>query len=312
MRKTMKRASIILMGTAAKRWLVTIAIILLPASLVMADGDGPTRKMTAAETAAYESVRKAVRDALPSNLADYTPSFSGFDGPALLPEGLSSERMHRMSFSVRYTLTAEAGQKQAVTALMKGTGGSQARQDKLTALRAKNAELTQARDKTRDRAEKERIRTELKAVRDEENKLVAEIASANQAWATAGGGIPAMQEVAQALPARELSVRFQLNQDIRIRDQAKPYTIPGFPVAFDQNDGCIDFGSYCITALLGPFEKGKQVSGSTEYSLRNTPRGVPTKPRGLALIVSGPKDKPEAVRNLLQKTDLAKLKALLP
>ena len=294
-----------------KRWLVSIAIILLPASLAMADGDGPTRKMTAAETAAYESTRKAVRDALPSTLADYTSSFSGFDGSALLPEGMSPDRMHRMSFSVKYTLTAEAGQKHAVAALMKRTQGSQAQQDKLAALRAKNEELKKAR-KTRDRSEKERIRAELKAVQDEENKLVAEIASANQASATAGGGAPAMQEIARALPAKELSVRVQLNQDVRIRDQAKPYSIPGFPMAFDQSEGCADFGSYCITALLGPFEKGKRVSGATEYNLRNVPLGVPTKPRGLALVVSGPKDKPEAVRNLLQKTDLGKLKAMLP
>jgi hypothetical protein len=32
----------------------------------------------------------------------------------------------------------------------------------------------------------------------------------------------------------------------------------------------------------------------------------------LALVVSGLKDKPEAVRDLLQKTNLGKLKALLP
>ena len=177
---------------------------------------------------------------------------------------------------------------------------------------AKSEELKKARSKTRDRDEKERIRAELKAVQDEENRLVAEIASANQAWATAGGGIPAMQEVGSTLPAKELTVRLQLNQDIRIHGQAKPYSIPGFPMAFDQNDGCVDFGSYCITVLLGPFEKGRQVSGSTEYNLRNTPLGVPTKPRGLALVVSGPKDKPEAIRNLLQKTDLGKLKAMLP
>ena len=49
--------------------------------------------------------------------------------------------------------------------------------------------------------------------------LSAEIASANQARATAEGGIPAMQEARRALPARELSVRLQLNQDVRIHDQ---------------------------------------------------------------------------------------------
>ena len=299
-------------GPAMNRWLVTMAIVLLPASLAVADGDGPTRRMTAAETAAFESTGKAIRDALPATLADYTASFTGFDGPGLLPEAMSSDRMHRMSFAVKYTLTAEASQKQGVAALLQRTQGTQAQQDKLAALRSKNEELKKARSKTRDRDEKERIRAELKAVQAEENKLVAEIAAANQAWATAGGGIPAMQEVGKILPAKELTVRVQLNQDVRIRGHANPYAIPGFPIAFDQSEGCLDFGSYCITVLLGPFEKGKQISGSTEYTLRNTPLGVPTKPRGLALVVSGPKDKPEAARNLLQKTDLGKLKAMLP
>ncbi|MHB8772436.1 MAG: hypothetical protein ACYC7J_15685 [Syntrophales bacterium] len=294
-----------------KRWLASAAIVLLSASLAAADGDGPTRKMTAAETAAYESTRKSVREALPATLADYAASFSGFDGPAELPEALSADRMHRMSFAVKYTLTAEASQRQAVAAVMQRTQGTQAQQDKLAALRAKNAELKKAR-KTRDRDEKERIRAELKALNAEENRLVAEIASANQARATAGGGIPAMQELGKTLPAKELALQLQINQDVRITGQAKPYSLPGFPTAFDQNEGCPDFGSYCITVLLGPFAKGKQVGGSTEYTLRNSPSGVPTKPRGLALVVSGPKDKPEAVRNLLQKTNLGKLKALLP
>lgn len=293
-----------------KQWLASAAIVLFSASLALADGDGPSRKMTAAEAAAYESTRKAVREALPPNLAGYTPAFSGFDGAALLPAGLPADRMYRMSFAVKYALTAEASQRQAVAALMNLTQGTQAQQDRLAALREKSEELKRAR-KTRDRDEKERIRAELKALNDQENTLVAEIASVSRAGATAGGGVPVMQEVAQTLPAKERSVRLQVNQDVRIHDRAKPYPLPGFPAAFDQDEGCPDFGSYCITVLLGPFAAGKRIGGATEYTLRASP-GVPTKPRGLALVVSGPKDKPEDVRDLLLKVDLGKLKAVLP
>ena len=293
-----------------KRWIVGCALVLLTASPALADGDGPDQKMTAAETAAYESTRKTIREALPPNLADYSSAFSGFEGPALLPAGLPSDRMYRMSFAVKYALTAEASQRQAVAALMNLTQGTPAQQDKLAALRAKSEELKKAR-KTRDRDEKERIRAELKALNEEENRIVAEIASANQARAAAGGGIPAMQEVARALRAKELAIQLRINQDVRIPDRAKSYSIPGFPTAFAQDEGCPEFGSYCITVLLGPFEKGKRISGETEYALRASP-GVPTKPRGMALVVSGPKDKPEAVRNLLPKVDLGKLKKLLP
>jgi hypothetical protein len=39
---------------------------------------------------------------------------------------------------------------------------------------------------------------------------------------------------------------------------------------------------------------------------------VPTKPRGIALVVAGPKDKPQSVRDFLAQVDLAKLRSLLP
>jgi hypothetical protein len=46
--------------------------------------------------------------------------------------------------------------------------------------------------------------------------------------------------------------------------------------------------------------------------MRNIPLGVPTKPRGLMLVVSGPKEKPEKVKELLGKVDLKKLNSMLP
>jgi len=51
---------------------------------------------------------------------------------------------------------------------------------------------------------------------------------------------------------------------------------------------------------------------ATLYALRNTPLGVPTKPRGLMVVVSAPKEKPEKVKELLGRVDLEKLNALLP
>ena len=114
------------------------------------------------------------------------------------------------------------------------------------------------------------------------------------------------------LKRQELNVRVQINQDVYVGDKAKPYQLAGYPMAFEQSEGCPDFGSYCVSVLLGPFEKGKKDSESTLFTLRNTPLGVPTKPRGLMLVVSGPKEKPEKVKELLGRVDLKKLNSLLP
>ncbi len=97
-----------------------------------------------------------------------------------------------------------------------------------------------------------------------------------------------MQEVGAALPPKELNVRVQINQDVRLGDKAKPYQLAGYPMAFSQSEGCPDLGSYCVSILLGPFEKGKRAGEATLYTLRNTPLGVPTKPRGLMVVVSAP------------------------
>lgn len=296
-----------------KRCLVlTMIYLLLPSTLAFADGDGPTRDMKPRERSAYNLVKKTVREAISTGLANYTVSFSGFDDRNQIFEGMKSDQMFRMDFAVKYTVSSDFMEKQSVEAVMGRTKGTPQQQARMAELQEKNAELKKARDKTKDRSEKERIRAELKTVRDEENRLSDEISAQIQAWASKGGGAPAMQEVASALPAKELNVRVEVNQDVRIGNKAKPYPLAEYPMAFEQNEGCPDYGTYCVSVLLGPFEKGKKHAESTLYTLRNTPLGVPTKPRGLMLVVSGPKEKPEKVKELLGKVDLKKLNLLLP
>ena len=296
-----------------KRCLVlTMMCLLLPSSLAFADGDGPTRNMNPDEKSAYELVKKTVREATSAGPVNYTASFSGFDNRNQIFVGMKSDQMFRMAFEVKYTVSSEFMDRQSVAAVTGRTKGTPQQQARMAELQAKNAELKKARDKTKNRGEKERIRAELKTVRDEENRLNDEIVSQIQAWSAKGGGVPAMQEIAGGLSPKELNVRVQLNQDVRIGDKAKPYPLAGYPMAFEQNEGCPDYGTYCVSVLLGPFEKGNKPTESMLYKLRNTPLGVPTKPRGLMLVVSGPKEKPEKVRELLGKVDLKKLNSLLP
>jgi hypothetical protein len=294
------------------RRLACTAMLLLFATIAMADGDGPTRNMNPAENAAYGSVQKTIRSALSVPLPNYTASFSGFEDRYQIFEGMKSDQMFRMDFAVKHTVSPEFEQKQASASVMNRTKGTPQQQEKMAELNSKDAELKKARDKTRDRAEKDRIRAELKTVHEEQNRLSAEINAQIQAWAASGGGVTAQQETVKGLPPKEFNVRLRPNQDVRISDHAKPYPLAGYQTSFEQSEGCVDFDSYCITVLLGPFEKGKRISGSTQYTLRNTPLGVPTKPRGLMLVVSGPKEKPEKVKELLGEVDLGRLNAMLP
>ena len=296
-----------------KRCLMLAMIcLLLPSALAFADGEGPTRDMNPGERSAYELVKKTVREATSAGLVNYTSSFSGFDDRNQIFERMKSDQMFQMTFAVNYTISSEFMQKQSVAAVMARTKGTPQQEARRAVLQAKHAELTKARNKTKDRGEKDRIRAELKTVNDEENRLTAEIAAQIQAWSTKGGGVPAMQEIASGLPPQELNIRLQINQDVYVGNKAKPYQLAGYPMAFEQSEGSPDSGSYWVSVLLGPFEKGKKNDESTLYTLRNTPLGVPTKPRGLMLVVSGPKEKPEKVKELLEKVDLKKLNSLLP
>lgn len=283
------------------RCLACAAGLLLFATTAVADGDGPTRNMNPAEKAAYESVRKTIRRALSAPLPNYTAWFSGFDDRCQILEAMKADQMFRMNFALKYTISPEFEQKQAVAGVMDRTKGTPQQQEKMAELNSRDAELKKARDKTRDRAEKDQIRAELKSVHEEQSRLSAEINAQIQA-----------SETVKGLPPREFNVRLRLNQDVRISDHAKPYSLTGYRTSFEQSEGCVDVGSYCITVLLGPFEKGKRISGSTEYTLRNTPLKLPTKPRGLMLVVSGPKENPEKVKELLGMLDLEQLDSMMP
>ena len=119
-----------------RRWVAFAISLLLPASLALADGDGPSRKMTGPEVAAFNALTGAVQEALPKTPANYTLAFS--DGQ----------------------------QRTLFTDRAKGTPEQQTR---LAALDAKDG--GKAREATRDRGEKDRIRAEQKAVQKEANQL---------------------------------------------------------------------------------------------------------------------------------------------
>jgi hypothetical protein len=86
----------------------------------------------------------------------------------------------------------------------------------------------------------------------------------------------------------------------------------GFPLAFKQTEECRDYGTSCISVFLGAFDKEKRVGGYTRYNLRNANLGVTTKPRGLVVVVAGPKEQAQGRRDFLSQVNLAKLKGLLP
>jgi len=293
------------------RWLVSVFCVLVTATLALADGDGPSRKMNSSEAAAFNALQGTIRAALPKTPANYTATFTGFDQNEI-PEAIRPDQMRQMSFLAKYTLNKDFREAQQKSAWMDKAKGTPEQQARRAALTARGEELTKARNSTRDRGEKDKIREELKKVSAEGNALDEEIAAQYLAWMRSGGAATASQNVDSALPPKELSIRIFVNQDVFVNDIATPYKIQGIPLAYEQNDMCQDHGTYCITVLLGSFDKEKRSSGSTRYNPRNANPGVPTKARGMVLVVSGPKDRPEASKDFLKKTDLAKLKALVP
>ena len=61
---------------------MTIGVaLLLPAALALADGEGPSRKMTGPEAAAFDDLKRAVQEALPKTPANYTLAFGDGSGP---------------------------------------------------------------------------------------------------------------------------------------------------------------------------------------------------------------------------------------
>ncbi|MBI5017661.1 MAG: hypothetical protein HZB55_19500 [Deltaproteobacteria bacterium] len=296
-----------------QHWVFGMAL-LLTASFALADGDGPTRKMNGSEAAAFDALKRSVQEALPRAPANYALSFSDSSGSGelLLPEKITADQMARLQFTAIYTLSQEYRDGRQRTLFTDRVRGTPEQQAQIAALNAKSDELKRRRDTTRDRGEKDRIRAELRAVREEENRLNEQIMATYQAWVAAGGANAAMQDSERSLPAKEFAIRVFVNQEVNLNDQAIPYKLAGFPLAFEQSEGCADFGSRCLSVLLGAFDKEKRVSGYTRYNPRAANLGVPTKPRGLVLVVSGPKEKTQDVRDFLAQVDLAKLKGLLP
>lgn len=298
-----------------KRLLTALSLILIPASFALADGPGPERKMTAAEASAFNSLRAAIQNALPKVPEGYKFTFeyvSDF-GDGMIPEAIKSGAMFQMSYAATYVFDSAIREGKEVSSFMDRAKGTPEQQARLAELNAKDEELGKARDQTRDRAEKDRIRAQRKAISAQQDSLLQEIITQYQAWAAAGGAQALTQSLDKSLPAKELTIRIRVNDDdVSLIDKATPYAIPGVPLAFEQSEGCADYDTYCITVFLGPFEKTRKISEYTSYQLRNAGPGIPTKARGIAVFFGGPKDRPESVRAFVQKTDLGKLKALLP
>jgi hypothetical protein len=295
-----------------KRWLAILALLLLPAAGVLADGDGPDRALTPAEAAAFADLGRAVRAALPKPPADYTLAFDDGGGPRV-PQALPPGRMARLRFLGTYTLTPQAANAQTGGAFLERAKGTPEQQAQLAALNAKDEELTRRRDATRDRGEKDRLRAELKAVHDEEERLNDRIVADYQSWVASGGAAQAMQAAAQSQPAKEFTVRVLVNQDVSVNGLATPVALAGGPPALGQTEGCEKTDNACLTVLLGPFDKDPQKRGSHWlYKLREANLGAATKPRGLVLVVAGPRRHEARVRELAAQVDWARLKALLP
>lgn len=298
-----------------RRWPAFAIALLLPASLALADGDGPSRKMTGPEAAAYGALKRAVQEALPQAPANYALAFSdgSGSGEVQLPGSIKPDQMARLQFSAVYTLSPDYRAERQRSLFTDRATGTPEQQARLAALDAKDEQLRAAREATRDRGEKDRIRAEQKAVQKEANALRDQVMEAYTAWVAAGGANVALQESEQSLPARELTVRVLVNQDVSVNEKAAPFTLAGAPLAFELADGCEKYGDVCISVLLGPFVRDKDKRGTHWlYQLRGASPGVPTKPRGMAVVVAGPKGKAQAVRDLLAQVDLAKLRGLLP
>jgi hypothetical protein len=298
---------------SVKKHLFLLICCLVPASLALADGSGPARKMTVAEAASANKVRDAIQNSLPKAPEGYAFTFtrvSDFD-EGTLPEAMGAGEMFRMSYSANYALDRSLLAERTQSTLMDKAKGTPEQQAKLAELDAKVAELKEARDAAKDRVAKETIRAQIKSVNAEAEALRDEIMAQFQAWMASGGAAATSQEIDDSLPADEVSISITVNAGVSVLDKATAYPIEGFPLAFEQAEGCQGSDTYCITILLGPFVKLDKLSGYTRYKLPEKGTGVPTDARGIALVIGGPKEKAETVRTFLRGIDLAKLKAVL-
>ncbi len=297
-----------------KRSLALVLFLLVPATLARADGPGPQRKMTDDEAAALNSLRAAVQEAMPKAPAGYTLDFkyiSDFDD-GMIPEAMKPGGMFPMAYKATYTLDSGLGAQQAMAGFMERAKGTPEQQAELAELDAREAALSKSRSETKDPARKAEIKAEIKAVRDEAGALRDKIMADYQAWVMSGGAEAATQDIAKSMPAKELSVRVRINEDVSLNDKALPCEMAGVPLAFEQPEGCEGLDDCCITLFLGTYTKVKKISTHTLYQVSTTDLGLPTRARGIALTVTGPQDRRETVRDFARQIDLAKLKAMLP
>ncbi len=287
--------------------------LLLIGSVALADGSGPERKMTEAEAASFKNVREVVQSALPKVPDGYTFTFeyvSDFT-EGMIAEAVAPDGMFRMSWLATYTLDPSLREARQRNFIMDKTKGTPEQQAKLAVLDAKEAELRRARDQATSRAEKDKIRAEMKAVQAQADAIRDEIAAQIQAWITSGSPTPTPEEIDKSLPPDLLTLEVTINARAHVSDKATPYAIEGFPLAFEQSEECDTYDRYCISVLIGPFEKMEKVTGAERFDLKGGGAGVPTKARGMSVVVNGPKGRQEEVREFLRAVDLAKLKSLL-
>ena len=134
-----------------KRCLALTMCLLLPAALALADGDGPTRKMTGPVAAAFNALKSAFKGALPKTPANYALAirFGNDAGEIMLPEAIKPDQMARISFTAAYTLSREFQDGQQRASFTDRAKGTPERQTRLAALNAKDAELTEGEMLTR-------------------------------------------------------------------------------------------------------------------------------------------------------------------
>lgn len=282
-----------------KRFLLSIALLLLSASPVLADGDCPDRPATQQERAEFQAMYSAARAAVPPAPADWTmtdetPAKLGTVVPNC-PGGPHDRPMYyQLRFKYAYSAEASARQDQeAVGAAMKGTPEQQAKIAELDRKIAGLEEQKQAARKSRDAAEKERVRQELKAANRERDAITDEIMNAYTQRAMSGQMAADMSKNKPAARTAECVIKVNDKHAwIPARDQ--PVSIPGAPIAYFFKS---DTGGRLVM-LLGPWD-----SQTFKINLAATP--VVTRPQAVIIEISGDRQMAENLARQI-KIDLLK------
>jgi hypothetical protein len=297
-----------------RRLVLLACCLLFPTAAALADGIGPQRKMTEPEAASLKLLQAILRSSLPAAPQDYKLDFiwvSDLDEGMMPQEMPAGEAMH-MLFRANYVWQDPSTEQQDQQAMIQRTKGTPEQQARMDALNAREAELTQARDRSRNPEEKARLRAQRKAVNAQIDSLQQEIMDGLQKWLASGGPAKDMEAKEKAKPAREIVVEFTANGDAFIPEAATAFTIEGIPLAFESDEGSGEYGKHKIQFLLGgPFQKDAKISGSWRYRPPSK-AAVATKAVSLAVCISGQADKPDEVRKLCRQIDSSKLKAMFP